>query len=49
MTVEQTENKRFAVLHDGLMGYIEHRVPDDEERADDIYEEIIDRLIELTE
>ncbi len=42
------ENRLFAILHDGLMQYIEHRV-EDEERQNDIYEETIDRLIELTE
>lgn len=43
-----TEETLFQDLHEGLMAYIHHRISDDD-RANDVYEQIIDQLIDLTE
>lgn len=44
-----TEERLFHAMHNGLTSYIQHRIPDDEDRADDVYQEVIDLVIAKTE
>ncbi len=46
---ESPEEVRFRALHDELFNYIHHRIPGDEDRAEDVYQEVIDLVIGLTE
>ncbi len=46
---ESPEEVRFRALHDELFNYIHHRVPDNEDRAETVYQEVIDLVIGLTE
>ena len=49
MAMDTQEERAFSAMHEGLTGYIHHRIPNDSDRAEDVYMEIIDRIIELTE
>lgn len=45
---QRLEIQYYGEMHDSLVRYIEHHVPD-EEKADEIYQKVVDMVISLTD